>query len=164
MSTLEVKAIQAPSGFELEMPTGHIVQSVSSSYAPTGSDVTITATSYTDSGLSATITPKASGNKIIIVCSLNAIGFADSGGDLDGWNSLALDGTTLVERRWNGDNMGKLGDSVYFPYSSSFQYTHTTVNANAHTFKVRIKCDAANRYHRLKQQMTSTMLLMEVQG
>ena len=26
MSTLEVKAIQAPSGFDLDMPAGHIVQ------------------------------------------------------------------------------------------------------------------------------------------
>ena len=33
MSTLEVKAIQAPTGFDLQMPAGHIVQTVQSTYA-----------------------------------------------------------------------------------------------------------------------------------
>ncbi len=35
MSTLEVKAIQAPTGYDLDMPAGHIVQVVSSTLSST---------------------------------------------------------------------------------------------------------------------------------
>ena len=43
MSTLEVKAIQAPSGFDLDMPAGHIVQVV---YANTSTEIATSSSSW----------------------------------------------------------------------------------------------------------------------
>jgi len=163
MSTLEVKAIQAPSGYNLQMPDGNIVQVVSTSYTPS-SHATFSSTSYADSGLTLNITPKTSGNKILCLTTLNARAKADSGVDMDGWNNLVVGSTQLVQRRMNGDNMGKLGDSVWFPYSNTFEYLYTTSNTNAHTFKMQIKVDASNRTHQMHTEMTSTMVLMEVQA
>ena len=65
MSTLEVKAIQAPTGFDLQMPAGAILQVVEGSST---TDVTITSTgTWTDTGLTATITPKFSSSKILVI-------------------------------------------------------------------------------------------------
>ena len=50
MSTLEVKAIQAPSGFDLQMPAGHIMQVVSADYVTEGNS---TSTSFVSIGLTA---------------------------------------------------------------------------------------------------------------
>ena len=47
MSTLEVKAIQAPSGFDLQMPAGHILQTVSTTY---NTQTNIASSTYTATG------------------------------------------------------------------------------------------------------------------
>ena len=64
MSTLEVKAIQAPTGYDLVMPAGHVIQMVEASYATA---VSSTSTSFVNTGLSVTITPKSASSKIIIM-------------------------------------------------------------------------------------------------
>ena len=74
MSTLEVKAIQAPSGFDLDMPAGHIVQVKSVRGNFTG-DVASTSTTYAElhTSLRNTFTPKFSNSTIIceyIACSV----------------------------------------------------------------------------------------------
>ena len=148
------------------LPTGSVIQVVSTSYTPS-SHATFTSTSYADSGLTLNITPSTSGNKILCLATLNARAFADSNSDMDGWNNLSVmkpDYAQLVERRMVGDNLGKLGDSVWFPYSNTFEYLYTTDNANAHTFKMQIKADASNRTHQMYTEMTSTMVLMEIKA
>ena len=62
MSTLEVKAIQAPSGFDLDMPAGHIIQTVS---ADIGALTTTSSTSFVDTNASISITPKFASSKIM---------------------------------------------------------------------------------------------------
>ena len=74
MSTLEVKAIQAPSGFDLDMPAGHIVQVKSVRGNFTG-DISTSSTSYSElhTSLRNTFTPKFSNSTIIceyIACSV----------------------------------------------------------------------------------------------
>ncbi len=71
MSTLEVKAIQAPTGYDLDMPAGHIVQTVSSTLSST---VAITTNTSFTNIFSATITPKFATSKILIVVNLGAVG------------------------------------------------------------------------------------------
>jgi hypothetical protein len=66
MSTLEVKAIQAPTGYDLDMPAGAILQVVN---ANTSSNVTV-AGGFADIGLSASITPKFASSKIYIQASV----------------------------------------------------------------------------------------------
>jgi hypothetical protein len=63
MSTLEVKAIQAPTGFDLDMPAGHIIQ-FKSAYIE--SSVSSTSTDWQATGLEIDITPKFASSKIYI--------------------------------------------------------------------------------------------------
>jgi len=70
MSTLEVKGIQAPSGYDLVMPAGNIIQVVSLNKTNTqngGYFLQTTATSFTASTFSSTITPKFASSKIIVL-------------------------------------------------------------------------------------------------
>ena len=64
MSTLEVKAIQAPSGYKLAMPAGHILQVVQGDFA---TQINTSSTSYIDLGLDASITPSSTSSKIWIM-------------------------------------------------------------------------------------------------
>ena len=66
MSTLEVKTIQAPSGFDLQMPAGHILQVVHGSY---GSSVSSSSSTYADTGLTLNITPSSTSSKILVIVS-----------------------------------------------------------------------------------------------
>ena len=163
MSTLEVKAIQAPTGFDLDMPAGHIVQVQSSTYQPSSS-VTFTSTSYVNTGVSQVITPKKAGNKILVRAVLNARAFGDTGNDVDGYFKLVVGSTQLLERRLIGDNLGKLGDSIWFPYTSVLEYLYTTTSTSALTFQKHIKTTATNRTHQITTEMPSQMTLMEIQS
>jgi len=70
MSTLEVKAIQAPTGYDLQMPTGHILQVVNATYS---TSVSMSSTTHVDTGLTATITPKFASSKILVQVHQNGI-------------------------------------------------------------------------------------------
>ena len=68
MSTLTVKAIEAPVGYDLQMPAGHVVQVVEAVLS-TGASIVTTSQTYVATGLSASITPKQTGSKIIATAS-----------------------------------------------------------------------------------------------
>jgi hypothetical protein len=70
MSTLTVKAIAAPVGYDLVMPAGHIIQVVSATHS---TEATSTSTSFADTGLTATITPTSSSNKVLVVVNQNGL-------------------------------------------------------------------------------------------
>ena len=68
MSTLEVKAIQAPAGYDLVMPAGSIIQVVQGSATTQVSNSSTTAfVEYTQ--LSTSITPKFANSKILVTLS-----------------------------------------------------------------------------------------------
>ena len=68
MSTLEVKGIQAPSGYDLQMPAGNIIQVVQGSATTQVSNSSTTAfIEYTQ--LSTSITPKFANSKILVTLS-----------------------------------------------------------------------------------------------
>ena len=71
MSTLEVKAIQAPAGYDLVMPAGAILQVVYGSNATVTSS---TSNSYVSTGITATITPKFASSKILVTTKMTARG------------------------------------------------------------------------------------------
>ena len=85
MSTLEVKAIQAPTGYKLAMPAGHILQVVSADYVTEGNS---TSTSFVSIGLTATITPSTTSSKIIILASPTVWG--DRTGNAENLTKLAI--------------------------------------------------------------------------
>ncbi len=70
MSTLKVKGISAPTGYDLDMPAGHIVQVVNAS---TTTKVAMSSTTHVDTGLTATITPKFSTSKILVQVHQNGL-------------------------------------------------------------------------------------------
>ena len=63
MSTLTVKELAAPSGYDLQMPAGSVLQVVNMTYSTTQS---ISSTSWVDTGLTLAITPKFTSSKIRI--------------------------------------------------------------------------------------------------
>tara|TARA_B110000211_G_scaffold44831_1_gene47493 strand:- start:20 stop:523 length:504 start_codon:yes stop_codon:yes gene_type:complete len=93
MSTLEVKGIQAPSGFDLDMPAGHIVQTVYGTYSTI---VSLSSTSYVDSGLSLSITPKFSTSKIYIIVNQQSSIQSSAGGTDGGFGLRLLRDSTVV--------------------------------------------------------------------
>ena len=71
MSTLEVKAIQAPTGYDLQMPAGHILQTVSATKTDTQTASLSAGGSIAVTGLSLNITPSSSSNKILLFATVN---------------------------------------------------------------------------------------------
>ena len=133
MSTLEVKGIQAPSGFKLAMPAGHILQTVNA-FFPTG-DTATTSTSFVDTGCTKSITPSSSSNKILI----NVNGFF--------WNQTAGTGGGLTLYR-DGSNIHP--SSSYFAriypisgggiqHHTSFSYLDSPNTTSSVEYKVYIK-------------------------
>ena len=71
-STINVDNIaEATSGSGVQIP-GHVIQCVRT-YVASSSVIETTATSFTASGITASITPKASGNLILIDCTLSMV-------------------------------------------------------------------------------------------
>ena len=64
MSTLEVKAIQAPTGYDLQMPAGHILQTIQTSKDP--QSISTSSSSFVSMGFSITITPSSTSSKILL--------------------------------------------------------------------------------------------------
>tara|TARA_R100000900_G_scaffold93359_1_gene72486 strand:- start:20 stop:580 length:561 start_codon:yes stop_codon:yes gene_type:complete len=71
MSTLEVKAIQAPTGYKLAMPAGHIIQTVNSVIDTFN---TTTSSSFVASDITASITPSSASSKILVRMNVYMVG------------------------------------------------------------------------------------------
>ena len=160
MSTLEVKAIQAPSGYDLDMPAGHILQVVSSTYSTAVNNAT---SSYADTGLTATITPKFSTSKVLIVISQSLT--LDRDTSEGGVSSKLLRGSTEIQdypRAIYGEGGGsatKNGGLWAVTYLDSPNTTSAT------TYKTTAKPEntANNAVSRAQWYSTpSTITLMEV--
>ena len=95
MSTLEVKAIQAPTGYDLDMPAGHILQIVQDTH---GAEQNSTSTTFADTGLTATITPKFASSKILIC--VQHTGCAKYGGSSNnnGLSVSLLRGSSIIAK------------------------------------------------------------------
>ena len=70
MSTLEVKSIAAPTGHNLSMPAGHIIQTV---HSTRNVESATSSSTFQDTNLEATITPKFATSKILVIFSLNGV-------------------------------------------------------------------------------------------
>ena len=71
MSTLKVKGISAPTGYDLQMPAGHIIQTISTTKTDTWT-YSASSTGFTDvTGLTATITPRSTSSKILVQVHIN---------------------------------------------------------------------------------------------
>ena len=185
MSTLEVKAIQAPSGFELEMPTGHIVQVVSSTFSgiATGTQTTPT---LPHADCSVSITPKKSTNKILISVHTHIISngnkhatihfYKDSSelsgaiGDATGGNIRSATGSGYH----SSSDLPNHNDLVMRPASMQFLDTAGSTNSIAYSYRARSRSSGNTWYinRAAKDSLTddaimapiSTITIMEVQA
>ena len=93
MSTLEVKAIQAPTGYDLQMPAGAVLQVVHGSYSSTV--VTTSGSTFVATGASITITPKFSSSKILVMFNQHMKVYNTSGNDQGAGFALKRGSTTI---------------------------------------------------------------------
>ena len=100
MSTLEVKAIQAPTGYKLAMPAGHIIQVVNN---VTLTRDTTSSTSFVTTGITASITPSSTSSKIFVIVS--ACGNVNNSAGVKLLYTLYRDSTNLGDA---DDGIGEL--------------------------------------------------------
>ena len=157
MSTLEVKAIAAPSGFKLAMPAGHILQVVS---AENATSVSTTSTSYVTTGLTANITPSSTASKILIQVS----GCLDNNANgRQGFIAFYRDSTNLSGGGSNAH--GSLYTNNTRALSNlSAQHLDSPSTTSAITYSVRFKCPDGGQVEWNTQGVISNITLMEVQG
>nr|BAR33978.1 uncharacterized protein [uncultured Mediterranean phage uvMED] len=150
MSTLEVKAIQAPSGFELEMPTGHIVQVVSSTFTGTATGTQTTPT-LPHADCSVSITPKKSTNKILITVHTHVMSNGNKHATVHLYkDSSELSGAKGANTAGNirsatgsgyhsSSDLPTHGDLVMRPASMQFLDTAGSTSSIAYSFRARAR-------------------------
>jgi len=153
MSTLEVKAIQAPTGFDLQMPAGHILQVVQGLYT---NNFNTTSTSYVDTGLSASITPSSTSSKILALVSQQ--GFKAGSSDAYHYQILR-DSTQVAYTRVQIQTTSQSSAGIYLHKLDSPSTT------SAITYKTQVKSDNGQSiYFTWDTGSQATLTLMEVAG
>ena len=158
MSTLEVKAIQAPTGYNLDMPAGHILQVVR---AEITNGPEVATETNTDLGLQATITPKFASSKIFAQWSIHARWkYATE----VGYGNRLLRGSTSV---WDTA-------SSYFIYKThnamdnrnfySYNYLDSPNTTSATTYKIQVRSQSSRSIEFSDNGNQSFLVLMEVSG
>ncbi len=175
MSTLEVKAIQAPSGFDLQMPAGHIVQVLQDEHSDKAST---TSSSYQDIPLSVTITPKFSSSKILVQLS-TYLGVDD----VNGYGALVqiLRGSTQIcmgDAEGSRPRVAGVGYSYghnqdIFPVTANYLDSPNTTSATTYKVQFRsgwsgnnvnVNAPGYNADNPGSARLTSTITVMEVAG
>jgi len=172
MSTLEVKAIQAPTGYDLQMPAGSVLQVVSA----TKTDAfDTTSNSFVDTGITATITPKFSNSKIYVTVQSsisNGEGIVGMVQLLRGSTALSIGDSFSSATRCAVASRGMHANETV-PYT--INYIDSPATTSATTYKIQVKTEvsdsmsvnhshanytgAANGY-----RTASNIILMEVAG
>jgi hypothetical protein len=158
MSTLEVKAIQAPTGYNLAMPAGHILQVVN--FVNTSMPNT-TSTSYVDMGLQASITPSSTSNKILVVANIN-VGVYGTSHLAYPTFQIVRDSTALSNT--SRDATGRADSVGNFQYTSDFgwSYLDSPSTTSSITYKTQMKNHSS--YGGTLYVSKCDITLMEVQG
>jgi len=158
MSTLEVKAIQAPSGYDLDMPAGAVLQVIEGT---TTTDTSTSATVFTATSLSADITPKFSSSKILIT--VNGHLYSPSGNqfscDVYRGNASITGKTEGFQKGWYSDTRGR------FPVHCCLLDSPNTTSST--TYKLYIKSASSSNSIGFPNQPTETkctITLMEIAG
>ena len=160
MSTLEVKAIQAPSGFDLQMPAGHILQVVESQMGQTS--VTTTSNSFVATGHSVTITPSSTSSKILLQ-------IQGGGTYLPEANTMAQ--VTIYRNSTNIGDSDKGLESHYTVGSTGFTLAPHAMGVldspsttSAITYQAYIKTDGGTFQYQANDRGNISFIAMEVAG
>ena len=157
MSTLEVKAIQAPTGYNLQMPAGHIIQVVQGT---TTTSASTTSDTFVDTGLTATITPSATTSTIL--CFVVHAGSRKHTGDTGIEINLLRDSTQVHS---TGNHILFTGSTTQLRDNIAFNYQDSPSSSSAIVYKTQFKStNNTNGVSVQTSQNKSTMILMEVAG
>ena len=161
MSTLEVKAIQAPSGFDLVMPAGAIIQTVS---ADIGAYTSSSAQSWVDTNASLAITPKFASSKIICMFTFGISMWG--GARLYGGVKLVRNSTTIGGGSTEVINFRDLYDDYEMLMPVAINFVDSPNTTSATTYKIQIYAYSGLTIQLIGQGNTrpSHMILMEVAG
>ena len=169
MSTLSVDTIQGQTvAGNVKLPAGGIVNYGLAEYSiGTGGSQSYTSTSYADiTGATITYTPKYSGSKCLINFNLYGRIYGPSSQDVEASFRTHIAGSVGKEYRVVGDNLGKLGDSIWFPMFINIAAEYTTTGTSAVTFKMQTKAGAQSNYfqvpHHANDQAHHTVTVLEV--
>ncbi len=161
MSTLEVKAIQAPTGYDLQMPAGHIIQTVS---ADIGAYTSSSAQSWVDTNATIDITPQFASSKIICMFTFGISMWG--GARLYGGVRLVRDDSVIGGGSTEVINFRDLYDDheMLMPVAINFVDSPNTTSAT--TYKIQIYAYSGLTIQLIGQGNTrpSHMILMEVAG
>jgi len=156
MSTLEVKAIQAPTGFDLQMPAGAVIQVVS---ATTGTTTTIGTTAWVAAtNLLVNITPKFATSKIMVTANVD---FDANTANRIQWFSL-FRGSTNLGSAGNGFN-ANVAASGRIQSTAGMSYLDSPNTTSSTTYQVYSKVNSNYAYINLYGSY-STITVMEIAG
>ena len=169
MSTLSVDTIQGQTtAANVKLPAGGIVNYGLVEYSiGTGGSQSYTSTSYTDiTGATISYTPKYSGSKCLINFNLYGRIYGPSSQDVEASFRTHIAGSVGKEYRVVGDNLGKLGDTIWFPMFINIAAEYTTTGTSAVTFKMQTKAGAQSNYfqvpHHSNDQAHHTITVLEI--
>jgi hypothetical protein len=156
MSTLAVNTIQAETGTTVSLSSGHnliapghVIGMSHDTWSNTVGTQSYTSTSYADmAGTDISYTPKRSDSVIVVYWNIQARALGPSGQDVRYYVRTVLGGTASREYDIIGDNLGKLGDSVWLPQwiNITQQFSST---GSAMAFKVQTKAGGSGNYLQL---------------
>jgi hypothetical protein len=163
MSTLEVKGIQAPAGYKLSMPAGHIIQVVSTTesvgYSTTTSDFSARAT-----GLSATITPRSTSSKILVtIGAIVGFQYNNTYGKTAIYRSISGGASNNLTGETGG--FGNVGNGAY-QFGKVISYLDSPSSTSAITYSLTFAYSAGGVgiVYIGANDGSSTITLMEVAG
>ena len=158
MSTLEVKAIQAPSGFDLQMPAGHILQTVSTTY---NTQTNIASSTYTATGLSLSITPSSTSSKILLLWDIPAELYVSDLSERVAYFQSYRDSTVLVQNLMTMEDVNRTGHTM------SGSKLDSPASTSSITYSIKAKVNDTSSSCSVQVQrygLDSNITLMEVAG
>ena len=160
MSTLEVKAIQAPTGYDLQMPAGAVIQTVT--FQDSGSLTGTTSTSFVATGLTKTITPKFASSKIRI-----DISFLADAGDTSSavWFTVKRGSTNLSSNSLSAFTGLSTVANGRILTGISHSYLDSPNTTSATTYEVYMKSGSSSHTVRYRcDESEANIILTEIAG
>jgi len=160
MSTLEVKAIQAPTGYDLQMPAGAVIQTVT--FQDSGSLTETTSTSFVATGLTKTITPKFASSKIRI-----DISFLADAGDTSSavWFTVKRGSTNLSSNSLSAFTGLSTVANGRILTGISHSYLDSPNTTSATTYEVYMKSGSSSHTVRYRcDESEANIILTEIAG
>ena len=161
MSTLEVKAIQAPSGYKLAMPAGHILQVVSTQ---TIASISTTSDAYQAAGWYLDITPTSTSSKILVTLSGGGQ-YVGNSASVSQYVTIYRDSTNLGDSNYGLSRFATAGGSWNIaPHSCSVLDSPSSTSSVRYQPYFKRTGSSATAYFSHTDRGKITLTLMEVAG